>query len=145
MLYLVFGVNVSNLSSLASAIVPPFFRAMWALNHARFSCIASSTCSVHHQVSDLHWWSWRDRRLRWQHPADSSGTSSGGNCSHSSHRFHLGRPELTSSSWVLNSLTPGRFQFNFRKVIFQANFSEWWLRYLLSNCPEMNATRHYWW
>ena len=24
---------------------------------------------------------------------------------------------------------------------FQANFSEWWLRYLLWNCPQMNATR----
>ena len=28
---------------------------------------------------------------------------------------------------------------------FQANFSEWWLRYLLWNCPQMNATRPYWW
>ena len=39
-----------------------------------------------------------------------------------------------------NSLAPGRFQFN-----FQANFSEWWLRYLLRNCPQMNATKPYWW
>ena len=28
---------------------------------------------------------------------------------------------------------------------FQANFSEWWLRYLLWNCPQVNATRPYWW
>ena len=28
---------------------------------------------------------------------------------------------------------------------FQANFSEWWLRYLLWNCPQMNSTRPYWW
>ena len=28
---------------------------------------------------------------------------------------------------------------------FQANFSEWWLRYLLWNCPQMNAPRPYWW
>ena len=28
---------------------------------------------------------------------------------------------------------------------FQANFSEWWLRYLLWNCPQMNVARPYWW
>ena len=28
---------------------------------------------------------------------------------------------------------------------FRANFSEWWLRYLLRNGLQMNATRPYWW
>ena len=28
---------------------------------------------------------------------------------------------------------------------FQANYSDWWLRYLLWNCPQKNVTRPYWW
>ena len=28
---------------------------------------------------------------------------------------------------------------------FQANFSDWWLRYLLWNWPQMNVTGPYWW
>ena len=28
---------------------------------------------------------------------------------------------------------------------FQANFNDWWLRYLLQNCPQMNVTGPYWW
>ena len=45
----------------------------------------------------------------------------------------------------VNTLAPGRFQFNFRDVIFTLILSEWWLVYLLWNCPQMNATRLYWW
>ena len=28
---------------------------------------------------------------------------------------------------------------------FQANFGDWWLKYLLWNCPHMDATGPYWW
>ena len=47
----------------------------------------------------------------------------------------------------VNSLGPGRFQFNFRNQVvnFQANFSEWWLRYLLRNYPQVNTNIPYWW
>ena len=48
----------------------------------------------------------------------------------------------TLSRFSFNSLATGRFQFNFRH--FQTNFSEWWLRYLSWNSPQMNATRPYW-
>ena len=44
------------LPSLASAMMPPFFRALCALNRACFSCIPPSICSFHHQVSDFHMW-----------------------------------------------------------------------------------------
>ena len=43
-------------ASLASAILPPSFRAFQALNRAHFPCKASSTFSFHHQVSCLHLW-----------------------------------------------------------------------------------------
>ena len=35
-----------------------------------------------------------------------------------------------------NSLAPGKFE---------RNFSDWWLRHLLRNCPDMNVTGLYWW
>ena len=57
-----------------------------------------------------------------------------------SNRITINQSVIWPWSVVFNSLAPGRFQFN-----FQANFSEWWLRYLLRNCPQMNATRPYWW
>ena len=28
---------------------------------------------------------------------------------------------------------------------FQANFRDWWLRYLLWNCRQLNVTGPYWW
>ena len=28
---------------------------------------------------------------------------------------------------------------------FQVTYSDWWLRYLLWNCPQKNVTRPYWW
>ena len=39
---------------------------------------------------------------------------------------------------TLTSLALGDFNLNVGN--FQAKFSEWWLRYLLQNCPQMNAT-----
>ena len=42
---------------------------------------------------------------------------------------------VTRPQWV-NSLTPGRW------VILAIN---WWLWYLLWNCPQMNITGPYWW
>ena len=44
------------------------------------------------------------------------------------------------SQTFVNSLAPGRFEQNFRLSSFQANFSDWWPRYLLWNCTQMNAT-----
>ena len=41
---------------------------------------------------------------------------------------------------LVNSLAPGRYHWNFKVIYFQANFSDWWLRYLLWNCPQMNVT-----
>ena len=46
---------------------------------------------------------------------------------------------------VFNSFAPGRFEWNFRLVIFQANFIDWWLRCFWWNCPQMNVSGHYWW
>ena len=42
-----------------------------------------------------------------------------------------------------NSLAPGKFEWNFRH--FQTDFSDWWLRHLLRNCPDMNVTGLHWW
>ena len=44
----------------------------------------------------------------------------------------------------LNSLAPGRLKWNFR-YHFQANSSNWRLRYLLWNCPQMTVTALHWW
>ena len=38
------------------------------------------------------------------------------------------------SGWPFNSLTPGRFQRNFLQSNFQANFSDWWLKYMCISC-----------
>ena len=51
---------------------------------------------------------------------------------------------ITGPQWV-NSLAPVGTSIKFQLGNFHANFSEWWLRYLLWNCPQMNATRPYWW
>ena len=48
-------------------------------------------------------------------------------------------------SHYVNSLAPERVQFYFYIGTFSASFSEWWLRYLLWNRPQMNSTRPYWW
>ena len=45
-----------------------------------------------------------------------------------------------------NSLAPGKFERNMKYVIFKRIFfSDWWLRYLLWSCPNMNVTGLYWW
>ena len=33
----------------------------------------------------------------------------------------------------------------FKIINFQANSCDWWLRYLLWNCPQTNVTEPYWW
>ena len=43
-----------------------------------------------------------------------------------------------STGPFINSLTNGRFEWYFGN--FQANFSDWWLRYLLWNCPQGSVT-----
>ena len=40
----------------------------------------------------------------------------------------------------VNSSAPGKFEWNFRCVIFKVNFSYQWLRHLWWNCPQMNVT-----
>ena len=42
----------------------------------------------------------------------------------------IGPWEISTKFWICN---------------FPANFSDWWLRYLLQNCTQMNATGPYWW
>ena len=44
---------------------------------------------------------------------------------------------------IFNSLAPGKLEWNFRHVVSKI-FSDWWLRYLLWNCPTMNVTGHRW-
>ena len=44
-----------------------------------------------------------------------------------------------------NSLAPGKFEWNFRYVIFQMDFSDWRLRHLLWNCPNIHVTGLHWW
>ena len=39
-----------------------------------------------------------------------------------------------------NSLAPGGFLMKFQINDFQANFSDWWPRFLVWNCPLMNVT-----
>ena len=43
-----------------------------------------------------------------------------------------------------NSLAPGKFEWNSRHN-FQTDFSDWWLRRLLLNCPNMNVIGLCWW
>ena len=52
--------------------------------------------------------------------------------------------ELKTNRLQFNSLAPGRFQFNFRKVIFKQILVNGGWR-ILQNCLEINATRTYWW
>ena len=40
----------------------------------------------------------------------------------------------------------GKFEWNFgQNYNFQTDFSDWWLRHLLWNCPNMNVTGLHWW
>ena len=50
-------------------------------------------------------------------------------------------PFLIKGVLGIKSLAPERCQFYIGN--FQTNFCEWWLRYLLRNGPQMNATRPY--
>ena len=43
----------------------------------------------------------------------------------------------------VNSLTPGKFEWNFRHN-FQTDFRDWWLRHLLWNCPNVDVTGLQW-
>ena len=45
----------------------------------------------------------------------------------------------------LNSLAHGKFEWNFRHVIFKQILSDWWLRHLLWNCTNVNVTGLHWW
>ena len=46
----------------------------------------------------------------------------------------------------INSLAPGKFEWNFRYVIFKQIFViDGWLKDLSWNCPNMNVTRLQWW
>ena len=53
------------------------------------------------------------------------------------HIFHPQNP--------INSLAPGRIEWNFKYLIILAHFTDWWLRYLLWNCFQVNVTGPYWW
>ena len=41
---------------------------------------------------------------------------------------------------AINSLAPGRFEWNFRQVNLQGNSNDCWLRYLSWKCPQINIT-----
>ena len=102
-------------------------------------CCWSSCCvgSVMARISSVSTWVWRNsagrfwrtlwpyvpnwRNIRWFTATMTSLTS----------RRTL---EHRSGSKLgqVNSLTPGRFKWNFWWVQFQAHFSNWWLRYLQS-------------
>ena len=49
---------------------------------------------------------------------------------------------LTVTCCHINSLAPGKFEWNSN---FQIDFSDWWLRHLLWNCPNMNVIGLHWW
>ena len=42
-------------------------------------------------------------------------------------------------------ISPWEISISFQEGNLQVTFSEWWLRYLWWNCPQMNVTRPYWW
>ena len=48
-------------------------------------------------------------------------------------------------SLSLTQYSPGRLKWHFREINFQANLNDWWLRYLLWNCPQMNVIGTYLW
>ena len=47
--------------------------------------------------------------------------------------------------WLIKSLSPGRFQINFRQTIFKLVLvnGDWGIAYEID--PEINSTRPYWW
>ena len=51
------------------------------------------------------------------------------------------RQSETLAHW----LVPGRLGGTFRKVILQDDLSDWWLRYRLWNCAQINITGPHWW
>ena len=63
---------------------------------------------------------------------------------HSKLAAHSGKHVESKILKHFNSLAPGRFQFNFRSVIFKLTIVNggWGT---LWNCPQMNGTRPYWW
>ena len=63
---------------------------------------------------------------------------------HSEYKMQFLHSYRTRTSRV-NSLAPGRFQFDFRYVIFKLTLVNGGWGISLRNCPQMNATRSYWW
>ena len=61
--------------------------------------------------------------------------------------FNLSSAGLLISlfSWrQINSLTPWRFEWNFRQVNWQVNFSNWWLRYHWGTESKVFVIGHHW-
>ena len=52
---------------------------------------------------------------------------------------------LSFTTTNIDSLAPGRFEGNFRSVIFKPILSDWYLRYSLRNCHHLNVTGPYLW
>ena len=50
---------------------------------------------------------------------------------------------LSFTTTNIDSLAPGRFEGNFRSVIFKPILSDWYLRYSLRNCHHLNVTGPY--
>ena len=50
-----------------------------------------------------------------------------------------------TADYFFNLLVPGNFKWNFRYAIFKMDFSDWWLRHLLWNFPNLNVTGLHWW
>ena len=105
-----------NVGSLCPPWPPLSYHPSWDIvNCAHFSCITSSTCSFHHQVSDFNWWFLKKPQTSvaassrgsvfqlwpsWINTicSISISTSSGGNCNSC---FYLeGWLELGRSMWI---------------------------------------------
>ena len=89
----------------------------------RFDEICVIGCTVRHQIDNFHYSQWRKSRQN----------------------DNISAPANKLILYVLNwfnSLAPGDLN---EFLVILANFSNWYLRYLLWNCSQMNATGPYWW
>ena len=46
---------------------------------------------------------------------------------------------------AFNVIGPKEIGMKLKRSYFKADFSDWWLRYLLWNCPQMNVIGPHWW
>ena len=83
------------------------------------------------------WWDW------WRHPSAVRWLIWAGPGER--HTARTGGKMVGLTHWPLGDIVPCEIWMEFYICNFQIDFSDWWFRHPLRNCPYMNITGLHWW